>query len=202
MPKDIAVVSYNLSAGSSLTQDAIVFRDTLNANGYSAELVHQWSFNEPNASYFKSEREWEKYDGIVICRFYLYWNVRELIRSGRPVVCANYGYSDDLGLGERQQEHFSEDDFEVVDATHPITSGAGVALGSLDVGSPVWTDSISTHNHHVDVLIETLAGRPVLAAHKTHPLAYFGWYRMSQASAGSKLFDLLVQSANWAFSGP
>jgi hypothetical protein len=25
---------------------------------------------------------------------------------------------------------------------------------------------------------------------------------MSQASPGSKLFDLFLQSANWAFSGP
>ena len=39
MPKDIAVVSYNLSTKSSLTQDAVVIRDTLNSNGYDAELV-------------------------------------------------------------------------------------------------------------------------------------------------------------------
>jgi hypothetical protein len=202
MAKDIAVVSYNLNSGSSLTQDAIVFRDTLNSNGYSAELVHQWSFNEPNGSYFKSERDWEKYDGIVICGFYGYWNLRELIRSGRPVISANNGFADDLGLGEVLQEHVSEDDFNVVNNTHPITSGAGLSLGALDIGSAVWVDSISTHNHHVDVLVTTLANRAVLAAHKEYPLVYFGWYRMSQASAGSALFDLLVQSANWTFSGP
>ena len=202
MPKDIAIVSYNLNPASSSTSDAIVFRDTLNSNGYSAELVHQWSFNEPNSDYFKSEDDWDRYDGIVICGFYGFWNLRELIQSGRPVVCANNGFADDLGLGERLQEHASEDDFNVVNNTHPITVGAGVALGSIDIGSPVWMDSISTLNHHVDNLITTLSNKPVLVAHKTHPLVYFGWYRMSQASPGSQLFNLLVQSANWAFSGP
>jgi hypothetical protein len=52
MPKDIAVVSYNLNSGSSMTQDAVVIRDTLVNAGYDAELVHQWAFNEPNSSYF------------------------------------------------------------------------------------------------------------------------------------------------------
>ncbi|MBI2910459.1 MAG: hypothetical protein HYX92_22670 [Chloroflexi bacterium] len=202
MPKDIAVVSYNLTPSSSMTQDAVVFRDTLNRNGYAAELVHQWVFNEPNTSNFKQERDWERYDGIVICGFYGFWNLRELIRAGRPVICANAGYADDLGLGESLQEHISEDDFNVVNNTHPITSGAGVSLGSLDIGNPVWVDSISAHNHHVDILITTLANRAVLLAHKTRPLVYFGWYRMSQASGGSALFNLLVQSANWAFAGP
>jgi hypothetical protein len=202
MPKDIAIVSYNLSRSSSETQDAIVFRDTLNSNGYSAELVHQWALNETSNSFFKSERDWERYDGIVICGFYGFWNLRELIRAGRPVICANVGYADDLGLGERVQDHISEDDFNVINNTHPITSGSGLSLGSLDIGSPVWVDSISTHNHHVDVLTTTLANRAVLVAHKGYPLVYFGWYRMSQASSGSALFGLLVQSANWAFAGP
>lgn len=202
MPKDIAVVSYNLNSSSSLTSDAIVFRDALNINGYSAQLVHQWCFNEPNSNMFKSERDWEKFDGIVICNFYSFWNLRELIRSGRPIICVNSGYVDDLGLGERLQEHISEDDFQVVDGSHPITSGAGVSPGNIDIGSPVWVDSISTLNHHVQVLVRSLANRAVLVAHKSHPLVYFGWYRMSQASPGSKLFDLFLQSANWAFSGP
>ncbi len=197
MPKNIAVISYNLDTGSSLTEDAIVFRDTLNKNGYSAELVHQWSLNEPNTSYFKSERDWKKYDGIVICGFYGSWNLRELILSGRPIICANAGFADDLGLGEMLVEHISEDDFNIVNNTHPIT--AGLSLGSIDIGDPVWVDSISTFNHYVDVLITTLAGRAVLATHKTHPLVYLGWYRMSQASTGSPLFELLVNSANWAF---
>ena len=200
MPKDIAIISYNLNTSSSLTQDAVVFRDTLNSAGYSAELIHQWSLNEPNAAYFKADEDWEKYDGIVICGFYGYWNLRELIRSGRPVVCANVGFADDLGLGERLIEHQSEDDFNVVNNTHDITSG--FALGALDIGGPVWCDSIATLNHHVDVLIKTLTNRAILVAHKTHPLVYFGWYRMSQATAGSQLFTLLVRSANWAFSGP
>ncbi len=200
MPKDIAVISSNLNKDSSLTEDAIVFRDTLNNNGYSAELVHQWSLNEPNASTFKSERDWERYDGIVICGFYGQWNLRELIRSGRPIICANAGFADDLGLGELLAEHISEDEFNIVNNAHPIT--VGLSLGSIDIGNPVWVDSISTFNHYVDVLINTLAGRAVLAAHKTYPLVYFGWYRMSQASTGSLLFELLVKSANWAFSGP
>ena len=202
MPKDIAVVSYNLTTSSTLTQDAIVFRNTLNANGYSAALVHQWAFDETNGTTFKSDRDWERYDGVVICGFYGFWNLRELIRAGRPVICANAGYCDDLGLGEGVQEHISEDDFTVVNITHPIIAGAGLPLGSLDIGDPVFVDSISTFNHHMDVLVTTLASRTVLAAHKTYPLVYFGWYRMSQASAGSALFNLLVQSANWAFSGP
>lgn len=202
MAKDIAVISYNLSTSSSLTEDAVVFRDTLNSNGYSAELVHQWALNEPNSSFFKSDRDWGRYDGVVICGFYGCWNLRELIRSDRPVVCANAGYADDLGLGEGLQEHISEDDFNVINNTHAITSGAGLALGSLNIGAPVWVDSISTLNHHVDVLATTLANRAVLVAHKEYPLVYFGWYRMSQASIGSALFQLLIQSANWAFAGP
>ena len=72
----------------------------------------------------------------------------------------------------------------------------------VDIGAPVFFDSVSTHNHHVAVLVNTLAAQPVLAAHKTHPLTYFGWYRMSQASAGSPLLKLLVQAANWTFPGP
>ncbi len=202
MPKDIAVVSYNLSTGSSLTQDAVVFRDTLNSNGYSAELQHQWCFNEPNSDYFKSADAWDRFDGVVICGFYGYWNLRELIRANRPVICANVGFADDLGLGERQIDHEAEDQFQVTNTSHEIISNAGLPAGTVDMGSPVWMDSISTHNHHVDILVSTLSNRAVLAAHKNLPLVYFGWYRMSQASAGSPLFDLLVESANWAFSGP
>jgi hypothetical protein len=52
------------------------------------------------------------------------------------------------------------------------------------------------------VLVTTLASQAVLVAHKTHPLAYFGWYRMSLASAGSPRFKLLIQAAGWTFSGP
>ena len=200
MGKDIAVISYNLNPGSSLTADAVVFRDTLNGAGYSAKLVHQWSINEPNASYFKSEKDWERYDGIVICGFYGAWNLRELIRSGRPVICANVGYVDDLGLGEVIQEHISEDDFTVANNTHPITTG--YSLGSLDIGNPVWVDSIATNNHLVEILITTLSNSAVLVVHKTHPLVYFGWYRMSQTSESSPLFDFLLKSAKWAFSGP
>ncbi len=202
MPKDIAVVSYNLDPAASLTQDAIAFRDALNAGGYSAELVHQWSFDETNAAQFKPEAFWERYDGVVICNFYGFWNLRELIRAGRPVICANVGYGDDLGLAEAPAEHFPEDEFQVVNATHPITAGAGLPVGTVDVGADVWTDAVSTFNHNVDVLVTTLANRPVLAAHRTQPLVYFGWYRMSQATAGGAAFKLLLQSANWAFRGP
>jgi hypothetical protein len=202
MPKTIAVVAYNLDPASALTADAIVFRDRLNGAGYSAQLVHQWAFNETNAGTFKSQGDWKRYDGVVISSFYPFWNLRELVRAGRPVLCANAGYADDLGLGERDQEHVSEDDFNVVSAAHPIISGAAVPPGPVNVGSPVWVDSISTLNHHVDVLITTLAGQAVLAAHKTEPLLYFGWYRMSQASSGSVLFTLLARAAQWVFSGP
>jgi hypothetical protein len=202
MPKDIAIVSYNTDPSSSQTQDAVVFQDILNRNHYSAQLVHQWAFNEPNSSFFKPERDWERYDGIVICGFYGFWNLRELIHAGRPIICANAGYADDLGLGETLQEHISEDDFNVVNSSHPITAGSGLSLGSVNIGPPVWVDSISTLNHHVDILITTLANRPVLVAHKTHSLVYFGWYRMSQASSGSSLVNILVNSAKWAFSGP
>lgn len=199
MPKDIAVVSYNLDPASSLTADAIAIRDKLNSAGYSAELVHQWVFNEPNTSYFKLAKYWEKFDGVVICNFYVSWNLRELIQARRPVMCVNAGYVDDLGLGEGVQEHISEDDFNVINNSHPITTG--MALGAIDIGNPVWLDSVSTQNKHVDVLVTSLANQAVLLAHKTEPLTYFGWYRMSQASAGP-LFDLLVRAANWTFSGP
>lgn len=200
MPKDIIVVSYDLNPGSALTTDAVVIRNTLNSAGYSAQLVHQWAFNEPDAANFKQAKFWDGVDGIVICNFYGFWNLRELIQAGRPVVCVNSGYVDDLGLGEREQEHISEDSFNVINNSHPIT--AGLPLGAIDIGNPVFTDSVSTLNHHVDVLVTTLANQAVLAAHKTHRLTYFGWYRMSQASAGSALFNLLVKSANWTFSGP
>ncbi len=202
MPKDIAVVSYDLNPASSLTADAVVIRDTLNSNGYSAQLVTQWVFNEPDIGNFKKAEYWEKFDGVVVCNFYGFWTLRELIRAGRPVMCVNSGYADDLSLGEQEKEHVSQDVFNVVNNTHPITAGAGLALGTIDIGNPVWVDSISTFNHYVDVLMTTLANQAVLVAHKTQPLTYFGWYRMSQASAGSPLFKLLVQTANWTFSGP
>jgi hypothetical protein len=104
--------------------------------------------------------------------------------------------------GEHQTEHIPEDQFQIVNAAHPIITGAGLAVGAIDVGADMWTDSISTHNHHVDVLVTTLANNAVVVAHKTHPLVYFGWYRMSQATPGGAAFSLRVQSANWAFSGP
>ena len=47
-----------------------------------------------------------------------------------------------------------------------------------------------------------MRNQAVLTAHKTEPVSYFGWYRMSQASAGSPLFNLLTQAANRTFSGP
>jgi hypothetical protein len=202
MPKDIIVVSYDTNPASSLTSDAVVIRDKLNSSGYSAQLITQWVFNEPDSANFKKADYWEKCDGVVICNFYDAWNLRELIRAGRPVMCVNAGYADDLGVGERPQEHVSQDVFNVVNNTHPITAGAGLALGTVDIGNPVWVDSVSTFNHHVDVLMTTLANQAVLVAHKTQPLTYFGWYRMSQASAGSQLFTLLAQAANWTFSGP
>jgi hypothetical protein len=117
-------------------------------------------------------------------------------------MCVNAGYADDLGLGNNLQEHVSQDVFNVVNNVHPITAGAGLALGTIDIGNPVWVDSVSTNNHHVDVLITTLANQAVMVAHKTQPFTYFGWYRMSQASAGSQVYTLLVQAANWTFSGP
>ncbi len=77
-----------------------------------------------------------------------------------------------------------------------------MAVGTIDVGDPVWVDSVLTFNYHVAVPVTTLDNQAVLAAHKTQPLTYFGWYRMSQASSGSKLFTLLEQTASWTFSGP
>jgi hypothetical protein len=202
MPKDIAVVSYNLDPKSSLTMEAVVVRDALNKEGYSAQLLHQWVFNEPDTTNFKAASYWERHDGVVICGFYNAWTLRELVRSARPVMCLNAGYVDDLGLGEREQEHVSEDDFLVIDDAHPITAGAGVALGPINIGNPVFVDSVSTQNHHVDVLLRSLGGHAVLVAHKTEPLSYFGWYRMSQASTGGQLSTLLLQTAKWTFSGP
>lgn len=201
MSKNVAVVSYNLNLDSAKTADAIIFRDTLNRNGYYAKLVHQWSLFESNETFFKSAQDWKQYDGIIICGFYSYWNLRELIRSGRPIICSNAAYVDDIGLGEPRTEQLCEDDFIVVDQIHPIIGEASLPLGSLAIGSPVSFNTISTDNHHVEVLVRSLSYRPVLVAHKTHPLVYFGWYGMSEASANSVLCDLLLQSANWAFSG-
>jgi hypothetical protein len=200
MPKDIAVVAYDTNPASA--PDAVVIRDRLNASGYSAQLLHQWSFKETDPAQFRRAEQWERFDGVVICDFYVFWNLRELIRAGRPVICMNAGYVDDLGVGESRTESVSQDVFNVVNNTHPIITGSGLALGTFDIGNPVGLNSVSTFNHHVDVLITTLAGNAVLATHKTHPLTYFGWYRMSQASAGSKLLTLLLQTANWTFSGP
>src|SRR5690349_6082841 len=152
MPKDIAVVSYDLDPTSPLTTDAIVVRDTLDANGYNAQLVHQWALNEPNATTFKSASDWERYDGVVICSFYETWTTRELIRAGRPTVVLNSGYVDDFSLGERAQEHVAESTFVVTDDKHPITSGAGLAAGETSAGAAVFFDSVSTLNHNVDVL--------------------------------------------------
>src|SRR5271165_278908 len=196
--KRIAVVAYSLDKNDPLTADAIVFRDTLIKAGYKAELVPQSSFDETDATHFKTAAAWKRYDGIVICGFYVFWNLRELTLSQRPVICANIGYVDDLGLGEDQQEHVSEHLFNVV-AAHPIIASAGLALGGLDIGSAVWLDSTFTLDHLVNVLITTPANKAVLIAHKTHKLVYFGWYRMSAASPASALFKLIVSAAKWAF---
>ena len=131
MAKKVAVISYNLNPSSPLTADAVVFRDTLNAAGFAAKLVHQWSLDETNSSTFKPATYWHAYDGIVICNFYGTWNLREVILSKRPVICANVGYADDLGLGEALKEHISEDDFNVINNTKPIT--LGLPLGSHTV---------------------------------------------------------------------
>ena len=194
----IAVVAYDLNPVDTLTADAVVFRDTLNASGYAAELVPQSWFDETAPATFKNAAAWRRYAGVVICGFYYFWNLRELILSRRPVICANIGYVDDLGMGENQQEHINEHMFNVV-ATHPIITGAGLAQGGLDIGNGVWLDSTFTLDHRVNVLITTPANKAVLIAHQTHKLVYFGWYRMSDASPGSALFKLIVQSAKWAF---
>jgi len=202
MPKDIAVVSYDLDPTSALTTDAIAVRDTLNANGYAAQLVHQWSFDETNPTTFKHAADWERYDGVVICNFYDAWPVRELVRAVRPTIMLNVGYVDDFGVGERLQDHTTENVFLVTDEKHPITAGAGLPLGPVNIGTPVFYDSVSTLNHHVDVLLTSLANQAVLTAHKTEPLAYFAWYRFSAAQPNSPLRSLLAQTANWAFAGP
>jgi hypothetical protein len=128
--------------------------------------------------------------------------VRELVRAARPTIILNVGYVDDFGAGERLQDHTAENVFLVTDEKHPITAGAGLPLGPVNIGSPVFYDSVSTLNHHVDVLLTTMANQAVLTAHKTEPLAYFAWYRLSTAQPGSPLRSLLVQTANWAFTGP
>ena len=196
--KNIAVVSYDLNSTSTLTADAIVIQNDLIAAGFNAKLITQWAFNEPDTADFKNASFWSGFDGIVICNFYGSWNLRELILSQKPVICINSGYADDLGLGEFAEEHISESSFHVTNNTHPITSG--IALGAFNIPNAVWLDSISSFNHYVDVLITSLANQPVLVAHKSKKIAYFGWYRMSQAGAGSILNKLLVKTAQWAFN--
>jgi hypothetical protein len=199
MPKDIAVVAYSLDPTEPLTKDAVTISNALNANGYSAQLVHQWSFDELRAD-FRPQSFWEQFDGVVLGFFYGTWNLRELIRAKTPVICTNAEYVDDLGLAERLVMFVNDDEFLVVNATHPITAGAGLSVGGIDVGADIGADSVNTFNHHVDVLVTTLANQPVLVAHKTQPLVYFGWYQMAKATPGGKAFTLLLQSANWAFT--
>ena len=124
--------------------------------------------------------------------------MREVILSNSPVICANVGYVDDLGLGEAPLNHVPILDFTVTNNTHPITNG--MPLGNVSIGGAVWADATSTLDHFVNVLAVTATTKqPVLIAHKTHQLVYFGWYRMSQAPVGSPLFQLLVRAAKWAF---
>lgn len=193
MPKKIAVISYNLG-----TDDSLAIQSALNSAGYNAILIHQWSLNEPDATQFKRASFWRTFYGIVICHFYHAWNLREIILSKRPVICVNSSYVDDLGLGESSLEHVSENSFNLINNSHPITTG--LPVGVFNIGSPVWLDSVSSFNHHVDVLVNTLGNNPVLLAHKTHKISYFGWYRMSQASATSEVTDLLIRTANWTFA--
>ena len=198
MPKRIAVLSYDLNPASLLTTDAVVVQNFLNASGYTATLVHQWRLDETNAAMFFSAAEWLRlFDGIVICEFYDFWNLREVILSKLPVLCLNSGYVDDLGLGEQPVTHASENECKITINTHPIT--LGLALGVHNTGNPVYADSVSTFDHNVQVLATTLVNNAVLVAHKTHKLIYFGWYQMSKASPGSLLFHLLKSAAAWAF---
>ena len=197
MAKRIAVISYDLDPASPLTTDAVVVRNTLAAAGYQATLVDQGRLNESDPATFFSAAEWiREFDGIVICEFYEFWNLREVICSRLPIICLNSGYVDDLGLGEQSITHTPETACKVV-LNHPIT--AGLPIGIHNIGSAVYVDSVSVHDHFVDVLVTTVANNPVVIAHKTHKLVYFGWYRMSSASNGSALFKLLNQAAQWAF---
>jgi hypothetical protein len=199
MPKKIAVISYSLTSSDTLTADANVFFSTLNNAGYQAELVPQ-SYLDESAPSFKNTAYWKGFNGIVICNFYYFWPLREIILSQVPVICANIGYVDDLGLAEQPVDHAAIASFTLSNNTHPITTG--LALGSIAIGgsSSVWTDSTSTLDHDVTTLAVTSTTKhPILVAHKKLKLVYFGWYRMSQAPAGSPLFTLLVNAANWAF---
>ncbi len=200
MKKKIAVISYNLSPSASLTRDAMAVRDRLNGIGYDCELIHQWSLDESNTGYFKFDHEWERYDGIVICYFFGYWDVRELIKSGRPILCMNAHFADNFGLGTRRTEHKSEDEFVIVNNTHNIITSVPLSMGPIDFGNTIWTDSVNTTNQHVDTLVKSLGGQAVLTAHKSRQLAYFGWYRMSQAGSSDTTFRLLETTANWVFS--
>jgi hypothetical protein len=194
--KRIAVVAYSLTIDDPLTVDSIAFMNCLNQSGvYNATLVSQSCLDETSKSYWEAAR-WKRFAGVVITNFYQFWNLRELILAKLPVICANVGYVDDLGLAEMPQEHIIDHQFNVILA-HPITSG--FPLGGLDIGNAVWVDSTSTLDHNVNSLITTAANRAVLVAHKTHKLVYFGWYRLSFAQPNSPLFKLLLQSAKWTF---
>ena len=197
MAKRIAVISYDLDPNSPPTVDAVVVRDTLITAGYQATLVHQWRLNETNPATFFSAADWLRaFDGIVICDFYQFWNLREVILSKLPVICLNPGYADDLGLAEKQVTYTAETACKVVHL-HPITTG--LAIGTHNLGNAVYVHSVSVQDHSVNVLATTVANNPTLIAHKTHKLVFFGWFRMSSASNGSALFKLLNQAAHWAF---
>lgn len=199
--KKIAVVSYDLNPASGLTKDAIAIQNQLQAAGAVVTLVMQWVFNEPNTATFKNAAYWAGFDGIVICNFYGNWNLRELILSQKPIICLNSGYADDLGLGEARVEHISENSFNVTNNTHPIMVMSGMTtLGAFSVPFGLYLDSIYTNNHYVDILTTSLANQPVLVAHKSKKICYFGWYQMSEAIMDPQLNNLLIASANWAFN--
>ena len=202
MKKHIAVVCYDDKTPTDpITANAVVMRDTLNQAGYDAVLVHQWSLDErarSRASPFKTAKDWKRYDGVVLAgSFYYSWPLVELILSQRPVICTNVGYVDDLGLGDAVHEDAAQQYYTVQTKGHAIT--AGQSVGGLDVGSHVWMDATWSLNHKVTVLVTTMAGNVVLAAHNKRPMVYFGWYRMTDAAAGSPLFSLLTNAAKWAF---
>jgi hypothetical protein len=199
MAEKILLATYDGSTDSSgvpTHSDAAVVYEVMQDLGLEVDVVHQWVFN-PNNSMYMNETEHERYDGIVYANTYGYWDFTELVASRRPFLTTCSSATPAFALGNGTQEHSNREMFNIVDNTHPITSG--LTLGSVDIGNAMWVDSVSTHNKKVDVLIEGESGDDVLVAHEDKRYAFFGFYRLSQAggSGDVDVCDLLSKTIQW-----
>jgi hypothetical protein len=184
------------SSGAPTHPDARIIYEVTQDMGLEVDIVHQWVFNPNNALYMK-ESELERYDGIIYANIYGYWDFTELIASRRPFLTTCSTATIAVALGNGMREHSHREMFNIVNTAHPITNG--LSPGSIDIGNPMWVDSVGTSNKKVDVLIEGESGDDVLVAHQDKRYAFFGFYRLSQAggSGDVDIRDLLNRTIRW-----